>query len=148
MSETIIIKPLEWYPDTLMPKDRALFDAIQDFLVHEFGERHNNLGQFSRVFASVRENGQVNGLAGTVARMDVPLFHVGQPHAGQLERAETRDALAASELLYTRLKHYLEDIGGKGYDTFVYVAPETRERWAKFLERHGLREAHRWVITI
>lgn len=146
MSESVIITPLEWYPQTLSPKDPDLFAAIQDFLEQQFGERHNNLGQYQRVYAAQNEQKRVIGLAGTVARMDVPMFHVGEPSPH--DRAGIRDALLATDLLYSRLKHYIEDAGGKGYETFVYVKPESREHWSKFLERIGAREAHRYVVVL
>ncbi len=144
MSETIIIKPLEWN-NQLIAKDRELFDAVQQFFEREFGERRGNLGQYQRVYVSVRAGGEINGVAGVVTRADIPLFHVGSPTPG--DRLAIRDALAATELLYNRLRCYIEDAGGIGYETFIYVAPEARERWAKFLERIGAKDANRFVVV-
>jgi hypothetical protein len=36
---------------------------------------------------------------------------------------------------------------GKGVETFVYIAPEARDRWANFLRRVDAREAHRHIVV-
>lgn len=146
MNEPVRILPLEWYPGTLSPKDNELFAEIHEFLKQEFDEQHNNLGQYQRVYAAQNEGGKVIGLAGTVVRFDVPMFHVQEPDINN--RPAIRDSLLATELLYDRLRHYIEDSGGRGYDVFVYVDPAKQERWGKFLERIEAKLANRWMVSL
>lgn len=124
-------------------KNNALFDSIIRFTEREFGQAKANLGQYNKVFAAVRDNGEVNALGGVVLRYDCPMFHVTRP---ENDRPAQRDALEASDLLYNRLSYYLQDVGAGGFETFVYVDPATGDRWKSFLERRGAREAHRWIV--
>ena len=144
--DTIRIDPLEWNVGTGEAKDLALFEAIMRFAEKEFGERLANLGSYQRVYAVRNEAGEVIALSGAVVRFDIPLFHVGNPNPS--DRAAIRDALAGSDLLYNRMKHYIEDAGGRGFDAFVYVAPDASNRWEKFLARIGAVEAHRHMVRL
>jgi len=135
------IIPLEWGPDGQCTNPE-LFGKVMEFTEREFGARHAGLPGFKRVFAVQRDNGEVNALTGINLRFDVPMFHVAQPTG----RPAQRDALVATDLCYARLVSYIEDMGGKGVDTFVYVAPDAQGRWAKWLDGKGAKQAHRYVV--
>ena len=139
----MIIKPIDWDKDGNV-KDSKLFESAMQFSEREFGSRLANLNSYQKVFAGVRPNGEVNALGGLVLRYDCPLFHVARPAA---DRVAQRDALEASELLYNRLSWYIQDVGGGGLETFVYVDPATGGRWDKFLKDRGGREGCRWIFV-
>jgi len=141
---SVKISPLDWDKD-LMPRDPELFDGVQKFAEREFGGLQGGLLKYNRVFAASNQENKVIGLAAIVNRLDVPMFHIESPDMAS--RPAIRDSLLASDLLYTRLCHYIEDVGGKGLETFVYVNPEVRDRWSEFLKRIGAKESHRYVVV-
>jgi len=132
------------------PADPQLFKAAQVFCQEQLGNEVN-LGKMTKCWIVFEENEdgsllRVVAIGGIVWRLDIPLFHVAKPSNGA-GREGMVSSLRASELLYERIKSYVEDNGGRGYEVFIGVQDDAEGTWARFLEKIGAKKAQRYVVT-
>lgn len=97
-----------------------------------------NLSKFSKVWVAVGDKGEILGVSGYVAKLDVPL-------------CRAIDA-AALRLLGARMNDFFADNGALGSEVFMHIGNEKPEQrcpeWRKVLKEFGARSARRVAFTV
>jgi hypothetical protein len=140
--------PLDFEKD--VPRDGKLFAAVQSYCEKEFGSRidprfYTRLWAVEALKDEDPEYSEVIGIVGIRNTIDCPTFHLSllTPDKEGLRLAEQ-----ARDMMMYRVAAYIQDLGLRGSNVLVYVAPERERFWRRFLTRIKAVPANRYSITI
>jgi hypothetical protein len=130
------------------PRDKILYDAVQEFANREFGNPINFAGPGQAwAVAKLSEEGdgyEVIGVSRLTMRADCHLFHI---KLGE-EEIIREDARRARDMLTGRMTGYLQDTAGPGMEVMVHVEESQERFWKGYLRMIGAKPAQRWLVKI
>lgn len=141
----LISVPLDFFEGSTNPKNRILFDSVQEFCNREFGEPldlHTNLKCW--VAAELADTGyEIVGLTTMRLTPDVNTFHVTR--GDDSEEARTR-ARQARDMLTGRLTTFTQDNWGTGKEVFVFIDPKVERFWRPYLRLIKAKPSDRHIV--
>lgn len=130
------------------PRDRILYDAVQEFSKRESGKQASFVGQ-GMAWAVVRQNAEgdgyeVLGLSRIAFAVDAHIFHVKQG----VDQETRNEARRVRDMLVTRMSGYIQDTAGPGTDALVHVEASQERFWQGYLRMIGAKPANRWIVRV
>lgn len=137
-------------PPLYEPKDRALFDAAQDYCKRELQQQFDFV-RLNKVWVAIGNpvfkdgeyvSGEVCGITGYVLKPDIPVFRVSGENGAR-----------ATKMLTDRYHAHFADLGWRGCEVFLHISdrerPEQRcPRWQESLVATGAKPANRFSVMV